>query len=220
MRFTIATVAAALLIPLSASAHPGTPDSYVPVPTAGGKSSPDLKIRFVRYEGGTNGEMVVVVRNDGKSKRTFSAEGIYFVPEGDPESAPQRLGAAGPFEMVKGMARHEANKLALAPGQSKRLYLSVFCIDSHRSSPSTGQKFKIAAKRMPRKLRQKISSGAAKAIKANRGNYKAPKTKSAIQSSVWKNRDADWIELQGERKAEKRPRHRKHPRPIQRRVIE
>ena len=56
-------------------------DRYVQLPELDNKST-DLEIRFVRYTGGTNGEMIVDVRNRGKASQTFIAESLYFVPNG------------------------------------------------------------------------------------------------------------------------------------------
>ena len=140
MRTSILALAIAVLIPASASA-----DSFVPVPDLGAKAdTAGLEIRFVRYTGGTNGEMIVDVKNTAKRTKSFTAEGIYFVPKGDPEAAPQRLGAAGPFELVRSGQRKSQEKIALAPGTTERLHLAVFCIDSHRSSPQATDQFAIS----------------------------------------------------------------------------
>jgi hypothetical protein len=82
----------------------------------------------------------------------------------------------------------------------------VFCIDSHRSSPSPANVFDVGGKRMPRELAQKIEGTADRIVrsKAMKGDAKPrPASKSEIQSEVWKERDAKWIELQGEGKQEK-----------------
>ena len=183
-------------------AHADKAAKAVNLPVLEGKKN-DLTIQFVRYTGGTNGEMIVKIANRGKKIEQFDATGIYFVPEGDPEKAPQRLGAAGPFKVKKGNKLEAAESLALKPGESRELHLQVFCIDSHRSSPSASHRFGIAAKRMPKKLRETIKAGAADAIKAEKGSVS--KAKGRIQSHVWKSRDSKWIKLQGERKLEKAP---------------
>src|SRR5262249_13202214 len=66
------------------------------------RAVPDAKldVRAVQYDGSTNGKLVVQVKNNGKSAQKFSAQGLYFVPEGNPDSAPQRLGAVGPMQVV------------------------------------------------------------------------------------------------------------------------
>ncbi len=207
--------------------HTAWADSFVPVPAAKGKSNKNLKMRFVKYDGGTNGQMVIEVKNTAATKRSFSADGIYFVPKGKPENAPQRLGASGPMLVMTGqkVSAKSTKKLTLAPGETKKIRLEVFCIDSHRSSPNRSTKFAIAAKLLPKKLRRKLHTGNSRIYRRYKGNLK--KAKSAIQSNMWKTRDADWIKLEGERKNEKsqkvqrrqlrRYRHRLHRRQIQQR---
>ena len=176
-------------------------DSFVPLPQATGASK-HLKVRFVEYRGGTNGQMVIQVKNTSKSARTFRAEGMFFVPMGDAEKAPQRLGAAGQFlEMATSGKESHKSQTKLAPGQTKELRLEVFCIDSHRSSPSTSTKFRIAKKVLPKKLRQELSKGARSIVRSNKGKFSA--SKSAIQSHMWKTRNKKWVALEGERVDEK-----------------
>lgn len=179
---------------------------YVTMPEAKGAEK-NIQIRFVKYDGSTNGEMVVQVKNTGKATANFSAEGLFFVPDGSPEKAPQRLGASGPFsEQIAGKKRVHPEKLAIAPGQSKTLRLEVFCIDSHRSSPSSSTGFSLAKNKMPKKMQQTMKSSNQAIYKKNKGSLR--KSKSAVQSNMWKVRDADWVELEGERANEKAPRPR------------
>ncbi|HWN71278.1 MAG TPA: hypothetical protein VNM90_26755 [Haliangium sp.] len=173
------------------------------VPSLDGKAQP-LTMRVVAYDGSTNGRMVVEVVNNGKQAETFIADGIYFVPGGNPEVAPQRLGAAGPIIMVEdGAEKTYLEGIQIPPGSRQTVSLEVFCIDSHRSSPSSETKFGFAAKRLPRELRQQITHGAKRIIHENQGDV--AKAKPAIQSHMWETRDADWIKLDGERKQEKAP---------------
>lgn len=182
-------------------AAPAMADKFVPLADLGGKAE-DLQIRVVRYDGSTNGKMVVDVRNAGKTGTRFVAEGIYFVPAGDPEKAPQRLGAAGPFTVVgRGAEQSSVQELVLQPGETRQLQLDVFCIDSHRGSPSSSTRFSVAGKRMPKELRQTIATDAAKIIRRNKGDV--AKSKDEIQSTTWQARDRKWIKLEGERKQEK-----------------
>ena len=197
------------------SAGPALADRYVEVPELDKKAT-SLKIRIVKYTGGTNGEMIVEVKNTGQRIETFQADSMYFVPKGDPEKAPQRLGAAGPFRAKKGKTWIKAEKMAIAPGKTQRLHLQVFCIDSHRSSPRANQGFTVAAKRLPAKLRREINSETGKILRKNRGDMK--KSKSEIQSKVWESRDKDWIKLEGERKQEKAPRNHRMRNIQQRRI--
>lgn len=165
----------------------------------------DVKIRFVAYDGSTNGQMVVEVSNTGQTEQKFSAEGLYFVPKGDPEKAPQRLGAAGPIVIRKGKnEKTELDGIVIAPGEKKEVRLEVFCIDSHRSSPGPTTQFEIADERLPKELRKEISRGARQIIESNSGDVK--RSKGDIQSHMWRTRDSKWVKLKGERKQEKAPR--------------
>ncbi len=190
--FFTALLSALMMVVLPATALAGP---FVPVPTA-----KKMKIRFVKYTGGTSGRMIVEVRNDAKKAQKFSAKGIYFVPGGDPDKAPQRLGAAGPFEANNGQQWKLKQSVKIKPGATVKLKLQVFCLDSHRSSPGSSQKFSVARKRLPKELSGTISKGTKGILR----KYKAPRAAtSEIQSHVWKSRNKKWIKLQGERKNEK-----------------
>lgn len=200
-RLGLLTLALSLWLPGSARAQ-----TLKRVPALDGKAQA-LNMRVVAYDGSTNGRMVVEVVNNGSRPETFVADGIYFVPGGNPEMAPQRLGAAGPIIIVEdGVEKTYLEGVAIPPGSKRTLRLEVFCIDSHRSSPSSETKFGFAAERLPRELRQKITHGAQQIIRENQGDV--AKAKPAIQSHMWQTRDADWIKLEGERKQEKAPDHR------------
>jgi len=160
-----------------------------------------LQIRAIEYDGSTNVILKVQLKNTEKSAMKFSATGLYFVPEGDPDSAPQRLGAVGPMQLTAANSKKEAQSIDVPAGQTIEVALDVFCIDSHRSSPSSQNVFNVGNKRMPKELASKIETSADLAVSAERrkGNTAPrPAAKSAIQSEVWKSRDAKWIELDGE----------------------
>jgi hypothetical protein len=53
---------------------------------------------------------------------------------------------------------------------------------------------------LPKELRQKIDAGNKKVLRANKGDV--ARSKAAIQSHMWETRDADWVELEGEREGE------------------
>ena len=188
MTYALAALLTAVL-PATALAGP-----FVAVPGA-----KKIKIRFVKYTGGSSGRMIVEVRNEAKQAQKFSPRGLYFVPGGDPDKAPQRLGAAGPFETREGQQWKSKDSLTLKPGATRRLKLQVFCLDSHRSSPGASQKFSVARKLLPKKLSQKIESGAQGILRRKGKSAATPE----IQSHVWKTRNKQWIKLQGERKREK-----------------
>lgn len=162
-----------------------------------------LELRAVQYDGSTNGRLLVQIRNPAKAAQKFSAQGLYFVPEGPADTAPQRLGAVGPMQIAND--GKEVSSLDIAPGATVEVLLDVFCIDSHRASPSPQNKFSVGAKRMPKELVQTIEKRADQAVDAARAEGNAaprPAAKSSIQGEVWRSRDSKWIELDGEGKQE------------------
>jgi len=165
-----------------------------------GQSS-ELLIRVVDYAGTSNGAITVDVKNPTDKPQEFTAKGLYFVPQGNADEAPQRVGAVGPFQQRGngGFTRHD--RITVAPGATERLVLDVYCIDSHRSSPGSGTAFRVARDRVPEKLTRAIDADAAKSA-APLGGMSSPEAKGAIQSQVWKHRDASWIKLDGEGRQE------------------
>jgi hypothetical protein len=164
-----------------------------------------LQIRAIEYDGSTNGVLKVQLKNSEKSAMKFSATGLYFVPEGDPATAPQRLGAVGPMQLAQGSTKKELTAIEVPAGQTIEVALDVFCIDSHRSSPSPQNVFSVGTKRMPKELAATIERSADLAVSAERekgSSAPRPAAKSAIQSEVWKSRDAKWIQLDGEGRQE------------------
>jgi hypothetical protein len=144
-----------------------------------------LKLTVLEYKGGTNGAMSVEVSNPSSAPADFNSQGLYFVPEENANNAPQRLGAVG----------HPA--ISVPAGKSVKLQLDVYCIDSHRRSPKSGDKFHLAGTRMPQSLSNDIAKETRKAADQH-GGYAAPAAKSSIQSEVWKQRDKKWLKLEGE----------------------
>ena len=157
----------------------------------------NLQVRVVSYDGATNGELTVQVKNTTRKPMVFIAKGLYFVPDGDADEAPQRLGAVGPFEIATDKEDRPREKITIAAGQTVDLTLDVFCIDSHRSSPSSSTPFTVGKTKMPASLASDIDVKAKRAAKES-GGFAAPAATSAIQSEVWKSRDAKWIKLDGE----------------------
>ena len=185
-------IAAALL-----SCLPAFAASFQPLPPEPGGKPTGLEVRVVSYNGSTNGAITVEVRNPTKTTQIFSAAGLFFVPAMDPDKAPQRLGAVGPYEVKT--ERHE--KMEIAANGSLMANLDVYCIDSHRSSPNPQTPFRIAKERLPPQLTAAIDAES-KEVAAPSGGVSAPAAKSAVQSTVWKNRDAKWIRVEGESKQE------------------
>ena len=162
-----------------------------------------LQIRAVEYNGSTNGTLTVQVKNTQKTPQKFIATGLYFVPEGDPDQAPQRLGAVGPMQIASG--KKEVNALEVPAGATVEVQLDVFCIDSHRPSPSPQNKFSVGATKIPRELAATIEKRADSVVMEAAAEGAAaprPAAKAKIQSEVWRSRDAKWIELDGEGKQE------------------
>lgn len=173
----------------------GADQRFHAVPAGKGQS---LALKVVAYDGSVNGALTVEVKNTGKKPARFSAEGLYFIPDGDPDTAPQRLGAVGPLRIASSEDAGESQRsLDLAPGATVKVKLDVFCIDSHRPAPSADNSFKVGSRRLPRQLARTIEARSADAAQAS-GGYAAPAAKSAIQSEVWKARDAAWIKVEGE----------------------
>ncbi len=161
-----------------------------------------LDLRVVSYDGSVNGELTVEVKNTSKKPQTFSATGLYFVPQGDADKAPQRLGAVGPMQIAgDDSSKPRVEKLVIQPNESVKLKLDVFCIDSHRPSPTSENKFTLGSKRLPAKLRSTIETRS-KVAADEEGGYAAPAAKSRVQSEVWSARDAEWVKIDGEGKQE------------------
>lgn len=181
-------------------AGPALAGEFAPVPAIKGQKT-TLRIRQVGFSGGASGQITVEVKNDGQHPQTFRARGLYFVPQGSAESAPQRVGAVGPFAVKEGQKWVRKEQMEIAAGQTVRLKLETFCLDSHRGAPGHGQGYGVAKKRLPEQLMKENESAAKDALKASSGNINA--AKGAIQSKVWENRNKKWIKLEGERAHEK-----------------
>ncbi len=177
-------------------------DGFVAIPaeqTHGQKTG--LEIRIGGYAGAVNGELAVDVRNPTKQPVEFSARGLYFVPNGNPDSAPQRLGAVGPFRVKTEQGWQRRDKMSIAAGATTQLKLDVYCIDSHRGSPSSSTSFRVGNDRIPKAVTDAIERDATKAAE-KLGGVSAEQAKPAVQSQVWQDRDTNWIELDGEGKQE------------------
>ncbi len=160
-------------------------------------SGSKLKLRVKAYDGDTNGTLQVQVRNTTDQALEFSARGLYFVPDGDPDEAPQRLGAVGPF-VVEG-DDDSVDTISIAAGGTVSVELEVFCIDSHRDSPTSRTPFTVAKKRMPKKLYEEIEhAGKDAAEDEDQGAYKSARAKAKVQDAVWETRDKAWVKLSGE----------------------
>lgn len=217
-RLVMVAITTALLLGLSTMAQARS--GYKRLPALGGKGR-TLRIKIIGYKGG---KMHVKVRNVGTKRATFKADGLYFVPDGNAERAPQRMGAAGPMEVSVAGAWKRKMAHGIGAKGTATFRLDVFCLDSHRASPSDGQAFSVARKRLPKALRRKIVQGSNRIYRKAR-RYKRPSPRGAIQGYIWKVRNKRWIKLQGERRNEKsrrirRPlrRYRRYPQRIRNRI--
>jgi hypothetical protein len=196
-RFSLLLAGLALLVlPTLARAE----NVFGSMPAADGKKSA-LQIRQVDFSGGASGHIMVEVRNPTQGPEAFEARGLYFVPRGNAQSAPQRVGAVGPFDAKEGQTWRRMNKLVVEPGQTVRLKLQTFCLDSHRGSPGKGQGYKVARERLPKDLTSANEAAATRSLKAKSGKFED--AQGEIQSQVWSNRNKKWIKLEGERAHEK-----------------
>jgi hypothetical protein len=182
-------------------AQPVAATGFEKLPGEQGKTSP-LLMRIVQYQGNTNGAITVEVKNPTGAPQEFTAKGIYFVPTGNANEAPQRLGAVGPFQLQgrNGLSQR-LERTTIDAGATARLTLDVYCIDSHRASPSSSTSFRVAKDRVPESLVKAIDADATAAAEGY-GGFSSPRAKGSVQSEVWKNRDKKWIKLDGEGKQE------------------
>ncbi|HVR63603.1 MAG TPA: hypothetical protein VMU50_17000 [Polyangia bacterium] len=197
--FELFVAALCLSLPLSRAATAA--DDFNRLPTVKGDAPSPLLLRIVKYEGSTNGSITVDVKNPTGQPQDFSAKGVYFVPQGNANDAPQRLGAVGPFKVLGERGAERREEITIAPGAVERMALDVYCIDSHRASPGPATSFRVAKDRVPPVLMRAIDSDATHAASAY-GGVSAARAKAAVQSEVWKNRDKQWIELDGEGRQE------------------
>ena len=190
--FCLAAFGLVILRPAASAAATG----FDKLPGEQGKTSP-LLMRIVKYDGATNGAITVEVKNPTDKPQPFTARGVYFVPTGNANEAPQRLGAVGPFQLQSSNGPQRTDHTTIAPGATARLTLDVYCIDSHRASPSPATSFRVAKDRVPEPLSRAIAADAEKSAQ-ELGGIAAPAAKGAVQSQVWKNRNEKWIKLDGE----------------------
>ena len=194
--FAFCFAAFGLVILRPAASAAAAASDFDKLPGEQGKQSP-LLMRIVKYDGSTNGAITVDVKNPTDKPQAFSAKGIYFVPSGNPNEAPQRLGAVGPFQLQSSKGPQRMDRTTIAPGATARMTLDVYCVDSHRASPSSATSFHVAKERVPAPLIQAIDADAQRSA-AGLGGVSAPAAKSNVQSEVWKNRNKKWIKLEGE----------------------
>lgn len=152
-----------------------------------------LQLRVLKYDGEVNGLLTVQVRNPSSHAASFTARGLYFVPDGDPDRAPQRLGAVGPMQI----GEDREDQIRVPAGGTVEVELDVFCVDDHREAPTSQTAFTLARHRMPAELTRTIDHETRAAAKSA-GGYGAPAATEPVQAEVWKARDKRWVKLDGE----------------------
>ena len=90
MRATTAVLVAALGLLLAAGTA-AADDKFHAMPAAKAERG-NLQVRVVSYDGSTNGELSVQVKNTGKKPMVFIAKGLYFVPDSDPPPPGVKIG--------------------------------------------------------------------------------------------------------------------------------
>ena len=140
-----AVVGMSLAFAASASAD----DQFHPMPPAPGQDG-TFELRTLHYDDGVHGEMTVEVRNLGAKAATFSARGLYFVPDDNPNTAPQRLAIVGGIRTGSEDAPREL--ISLAAGTTAKVRFDVYCIDEDRHAPESTMTFTLASTRLPDKL--------------------------------------------------------------------
>jgi len=116
-------------------------------------------------------------------------------------TAPQRVGAVGSFRVKTTQGWESREKLTLAAHTTAQIKLDVYCIDSHRGSPSSATGFHVGKSRIPKPVSEAIDRDARR-VAEPLGGMSTPHAKQAVQQEVWKNRDAHWVPLDGEGKQE------------------
>src|ERR1051325_2126668 len=111
-----------ILLPTAATATTAAPaGEFAKLPGEQGNTSP-LLLRVVKYDGSTNGAITVDIKNPTDKAQEFSAKGIYFVPTGNPNEAPQRLGAVGPFQLQSSNSvSQRMDRTPIGAGGARRL---------------------------------------------------------------------------------------------------
>jgi hypothetical protein len=191
MRAIGAIAVALVALPLHAQG------GFAPLPAVQGRALTGLEIRVLGYQGGVNGVLTAEVHNPTGAPIEFVARGLYFVPDGNANNAPQRVGAVGAFMLQTAKGWEQRVQATIDAGATARMKLDVFCIDSHRASPSSMTGFRPAAQRLPKPMADKIDSDTKERTR-HMGGQNAAAAKSAVQSEVWKNRNEHWVPLDGE----------------------
>lgn len=194
-----ALVTAGMLGGLAASA--AADDRFHPMPPAPGQDG-KFELRVVQYDDGVHGEMTVEVHNLGAQSANFSARGLYFTPDGDPNVAPQRLAVVGGIRT--GSEDAPRDLVQVAAGATARIRFDVYCIDEDRHAPESTTPYTMASTRLPDKLSAAIVADTADVVKTIK--LKADDDQQRrIQPLVWQaRREVRGFRLKGDGAQERR----------------
>jgi hypothetical protein len=137
-------------------------DRYHPMPPGPGQDG-KFELRVVQYDDGVHGEMTVEVHNLGNVSSNFSARGLYFVPDDNPNTAPQRLAVVGGVRTGSEDAPRDV--IQVAAGGTMKVRFDVYCIDEDRHSPESTTQFTMARTRLPADLSVAIEGTTAEVVK-------------------------------------------------------
>ena len=137
-------------------------DLFHPMPPGPGQDG-KFELRVVHYDDGVHGEMTVEVHNLGATPANFSARGLYFTPDGDPNVAPQRLAVVGGVRT--GSEDAPRDLIQVAAGGTARVRFDVYCIDEDRHAPESTTPYSMARSRLPDKLSEAIEADTADVVK-------------------------------------------------------
>jgi hypothetical protein len=137
-------------------------DQFHPMPPAPGQDG-KFELRVVQYDDGVHGEMTVEVKNLSNVANNFSARGLYFVPDDNPNTAPQRLAVVGGVRT--GSEDAPRDLVQVAAGGTMKVRFDVYCIDEDRHSPEASTQFTLAKNRLPAELQVAIEGATREVVK-------------------------------------------------------
>jgi hypothetical protein len=164
-------------------------DKFHPAPDMGTR----FELKVDRYTDGVHGEMTVLVHNLGSHDDSFSARGMYFLP--DDHADQQRLTVVGGIRAGSEDAPRTA--VLVAAGATVRLRMDVYCIDYNRHAPETATQFTVASARLPDRLLAAIEAATVATVRTVRFKPDADQM-TIIQGRVWAARESRRTRLRGD----------------------
>lgn len=137
-------------------------DRFHPMPPGTGQDG-KFELRVVHYDDGVHGEMTVEVHNLGNASSNFSARGLYFTPDDNPNIAPQRLAVVGGIRT--GSEDAPRDLIQVAAGGTMKVRFDVYCLDEDRHAPRSSTQFTLARSRLPDALQVGLEQATAEVVK-------------------------------------------------------